>query len=191
MSSTAFLLVATLGLVLLLLGTASFLSPLFRHDPAGEELEGLPMTPLQRRARRGLWIGLLWCAALAWTVMRSDPVSMVHSRGDRLLFTGVLLVGVTLYLALVGGVGGRSARRFLVDERDQTILARASSVQSGAALLTLAACSVGLTEAYWDEGAVPVAYVYLVFWATFVVYLVSYSAGILLGYRRSRFDGEG
>lgn len=191
MSVYVYIGLALLGLVLGAIGLARYLAPLFRRRGEAGDLDEVPMTPLQRRAWRGLWVGLVWCAALLWLVVRSNPVAMVESKPERLLFTGVLLLGVALYLTAVGGLqGGRSAR-YLVDERDRAILARAASFQSGMTLIALAAWSIGLTEVYWEAGAVPIAFPYLVFWSTFVVYLVSYSGAVLLEYRRSALDAEG
>lgn len=51
-------------------------------------------------------------------------------------------------------------------------------------LVTLAVWLIGLQESYRAEGAVPVFYLYLMFWSVLVVSLLAFPLGILLGYRR-------
>jgi len=185
-----YVMIGIAGAVVFLVGVVRWLAPAFRGE-ADEELGDLPPTPLQRRARWMLALGLVWCAALVWILVRTDPVTVMDDAGERMLFTVVLIAGAVGYVVLSAlmrhGRGGEVA----VDERDQQILARASQIQGASTLLCLAVWSVVLTEAYWETGAVPVAYPSIIFWSTFVVYLVSHSAGILLGYGMWRGDEEG
>jgi hypothetical protein len=186
-----YVMVVILAAVLFLVGLASFLAPAFRGRGADDGLGELPPTPLQRRARWVLAFGLVWCGALVWLLLRTDPVTMMANRAERLLFTSVLLGGIVVYLAMTllmrRGRGGEVA----IDERDRQILARASGIQGGVTVMCLAAWSIALTETYWEAGAIPVAFPNIIFWSTFVVYLVSHSAGILLGYAMWRGDAEG
>jgi hypothetical protein len=69
-----------------------------------------------------------------------------------------------------------------MDERDREIMNRAPAVRSAAALVTLAAWSVVLTEAYRDEGSVPLIFPNLIFASTFMVSVLARSVGVLLGY---------
>jgi hypothetical protein len=71
-----------------------------------------------------------------------------------------------------------------MDERDRAVLARSFSVESMVVLVSLVAWTVGLTEAFWDEGSIPVAYLQLLFWSTLVGGAMGRSLGIVLGYRR-------
>jgi hypothetical protein len=186
-----YMMVVIFAAVLFLLGLAWYLAPAFRGRGADDELGELPDTPLQRRARWVLAFGVVWCGALLWILLRTDPVTMMEDRGERLLFTAVLLSGLLAYVALTllmrRGRGGEVA----IDERDRQILVRASEIQGGLTVMCVAAWSIGLTEAYWEVGQVPIAFPSIVFWSTFVVYLVSHSAGILLGYAMWRGDAEG
>ena len=72
-----------------------------------------------------------------------------------------------------------------LDERDRAILGRAATAQAAGILITLAIWTVGLSETFHAAGAVPVFYLYLVFWSCVVVHLLGLPVGILLGYRRS------
>jgi hypothetical protein len=51
-------------------------------------------------------------------------------------------------------------------------------------LLALVAWTVTLTEVFWDEGAVPIGYLQLLFWSTLIGGAFGRSLGIILGYRR-------
>jgi hypothetical protein len=177
--------------VLFLAGAGLYLSPALRRSVGDEELGDLPPTPLQRRARWVLALGLVWSAALGWIVVRNGPATMTQDRGERLLFTAVLLVGALGYLALMFLMRRGRAGEVAIDERDQQILARASEVRGALTLITVAVWAIVLTEAYWEAGAVPVAFLNLIFWSTFVVYLVAHAGGILLGYAMWRGDAEG
>lgn len=63
-------------------------------------------------------------------------------------------------------------------------MARSFSVESMVVLVSLVAWTVGLTESFWDEGSIPISYIQLLFWTTFVGGAMGRSLGIILGYRR-------
>ena len=71
-----------------------------------------------------------------------------------------------------------------LDERDHEILSGSQSLRSAAILITLVIWLIGLQETFRAEGAVPIAYLYLVFWSCLVVSLLEFPLGILVGYRR-------
>lgn len=187
----AWVLVTVAAGMLFLAGAGLYLAPAFRRSADTDELGGLPPTPLQRRARWVLALGLVWSAALGWIVVRSGPATMTQDRGERLLFTAVLLIGALGYLALMTFMRRGRAGEVAIDERDRQILARASEIRGALALIALAVWAIVLTEVYWEAGAVPVAFLSLIFWSTFVVYLIAHAGGILLGYALWRGDAEG
>lgn len=51
-------------------------------------------------ARWVLALGLVWSAALGWIVVGSGPATVTQDRGERMLFTAVLLIGA------LGGTNG-------------------------------------------------------------------------------------
>jgi hypothetical protein len=57
-------------------------------------------------------------------------------------------------------------------------------VQLYAVFIALAVWCIGLTEAYWERGAIPVFYPYLMFWTIYAVGILAWSVGVLVGYRR-------
>jgi hypothetical protein len=52
-------------------------------------------------------------------------------------------------------------------------------------VVSVAAWSIILTEAYWEAGQVPVAFLTLIFWSCLLVSTMALPVGVLIGYRRS------
>lgn len=150
--------------------------------PPGTEL---PATPLQRIARWSIGVGVLFGAAATALVVANGPEATFEDDGLRSVFTLLLLV-------LLGVVGGGTAwlkarvsrGDGLLDERDEAIMGRAPAMQAAGILVTLAIWTVGLVEHFHADGAVPLHYLYLVFWSCLVVYLLGLPVGVLAGYRK-------
>jgi hypothetical protein len=51
--------------------------------------------------------------------------------------------------------------------------------------VTLALWVVGLQQAFWGVGAVPMVYLYLIFWSMLIVKSLALPLGVAIGYRRS------
>jgi len=51
-------------------------------------------------------------------------------------------------------------------------------------IIQLVAWVISLSESYWDQGQIPVVFLYLIFMSTLIVSTVAQSIGILIGYRR-------
>ena len=145
----------------------------------------LPSTPLQRISWWGLGLGGAVGVGAAGVVIAYGPQRTYDDDGVRSLFM-LLLLGVFVVSAGVAGwVKSKSSRDDgTLDERDREILGRAPALQSAATLVTLAVWMVGLVERFHDVGAVPLFYLYLVFWSCVVVNLLALPMGVLLGYRR-------
>jgi hypothetical protein len=145
----------------------------------------LPATPVQRLARWTLLLCVVPAIGAGWMVVHYGAETIYDDDGLRLIFTLLLLVIIAVFLfyavrlkTWVGRADGP------VDERDREILARAPMFQSGAMLLTLAAWMVGLIERFHAAGAVPLFYLYLVFWSCWAASLLALPLGVLYGYRR-------
>jgi hypothetical protein len=146
------------------------------------ELRSLPATPLERLG----WVGL----AATGGVLAGMAVILLVFGVDG--FHEEPLARISFWLVLLIGVGVWTVSWYLtkrrgglaLDERDRAVLARSFSVESIIVLLSLVAWTVGLTEAFWDEGSVPVAYLQLLFWSTFIGGAMGRSLGVILGYRR-------
>jgi len=97
------------------------------------------------------------------------------------------------YVMLLGGAAvwvlawrrlKRPAGTIVVDERDRAIQARSFTVESVLVIVSLVAWTVALTEVFWHEGAVPLGYLQLIFWSTFIAGAFGRALGVVLGYRR-------
>lgn len=152
--------------------------------PAGEPL---PRTPLQRRAWLALGLGLAALVAFA-AVLGFGGVEGYNARPAlRFAVYGLLGLGVVAHsLVLPRRAGGRP--KPWADERDLQLFDRAPSVQGLAVLLAIAAWTIGLTETYAQDGAVPVTFLALVLLSTFLVHLVSLSFAVLVAYGRALRD---
>lgn len=144
-----------------------------------------PPTPMQRIARWTVGIGVLLSAAATALVAANGAETTFESDKLRIAFTLILL-------AVLGVVGAAtiwlraqvSREDGALDERDKDILGRAPVMQVAGMTVTLAIWTVGLAEHFHDAGAVPVFYLYLIFWSCIVVSLLGLPVGILAGYRR-------
>lgn len=158
--------------------------------PALEPGTEFPPTPLQRLARWGLVLGALPGLAAVGMVLHYGAQTIYDDDHLRMGFTLLLLAIVAVFLVVTVRLRNWVVRRDGagnggLDERDRAILGRAPSLQSAAMLVTLAAWMIGLVEHFHTAGAVPVFYLYLIFWSCWAVSLLAFPLGILLGYRRS------
>jgi len=170
---------AVLGGVLVVAAIARALWTL-RPQP---EMGGLPAAPLEKLG----WVGLAVTTAVGLGL-----AALVVFEGVSFFEENAVARG-TFWIVMLGGMGvwgaawyviKRTSGQAVVDERDRAILARSISVESMIVLLSLVTWTVVLTEVYWDEGAVPIAYLQLIFWSTFIGGAFGRSLGIILGYHR-------
>jgi hypothetical protein len=173
------LVLAGLGFVALVVGLRRFISG-FKPASIGERL---PATPLQRLGVAGLWVTSLVSLGLVMLLILNGAEGVFDNDVPRYLFWLFLLVGMAAWFAVWRSVG-RATGRVIVDERDRDILARSFTVESLIVILSLVAWVIGLTEAYRDQGAVPLDYLQLLFWSTFILGAFGRSLGIVLGYHR-------
>lgn len=170
---------AALGAVAFLVGVARFV----RANRPERRDERLPATPLERLGWIGIWVTASVGTGLAVIVAYVGPEGFHEDRVSRLLFWLMLMVGLGVW-ALAWRRLSRATGHAVVDERDRAILARSFSVESAVVIVSLVAWTVGLTEANWETGSVPLGYLQLLFWSTFILGAFGRSLGIVLGYRR-------
>lgn len=145
----------------------------------------LPATPLQHLARWGLLLGILPGIAAAVMVFHYGPQRVYDDDALRTVFTLFLLAMIVIFLVVTVRLTSWVRRaRGALDERDRAILGRAPAFQSAAMLVTLAAWMIGLVERFHAAGAVPLFYLYLIFWSCWAASLLALPVGILVGYRR-------
>ncbi len=145
----------------------------------------LPATPLQRTARWSLGLGVSLSACAAGMLVAYGPETIDANDGIRMVFTLLLLTVVVTLSGTSIWLRARANRDpSLLDERDRAIRDRAPAVQSTTTLLTLAFGTTGLVMHFHDAGAVPINYLFLLFWACLVMNVLGLPLGILIGYRR-------
>ena len=155
---------------------------LARHRP-DPDLGGLPTTPLERLG----WIGLGVTAALGLGLSVLVAIGGAEGFFDdspyRFVFWLLLMTGILVWSAAWYAAKRRHGA-VVIDERDRAVLARSLSVESMLALLSLVIWTIALTEAFADDGAIPLGYLQLLFWSTLIAGAFGRSAGVVLGYRR-------
>jgi hypothetical protein len=171
--------VAGFGLILMLIALWRIVQSL-RPSP---ELKDLPVTPLEKLGWIGLAVTSGVIAGLAILVSIVGVDGFEEQPGARLTFWLLLMAALGVW-TIAWLVVKRRNGTVVIDERDRAILARSFSVESMLVLLSLVAWTVGLTEVFWEEGAVPIPYLQLLFWTTFIGGAMGRSLGIVLGYRR-------
>lgn len=147
------------------------------------DMAGVPPAPLERLG----WIGLVVTATIG-----AGLVVLVLLVGTDFIDESTTARGIFWLLMIIGfGIWGASwyviKRRsggVVVDERDRAVLAQSFSVESLIVLLMLVTWTIALTEVFSDDGVMPIDYLQLIFWSTFVGGAFGRSLGIVLGYRR-------
>jgi len=174
------------GIIAIAVGLAGFAVVAWLRHPKLPPLEPgteLPATPLQRLAGWGLLAGLLPALAAGWWVLHYGPQTIYDNDRLRTVFTLLLLLIVVVFLVVTVLLKTWVTRAdATLDERDRAILGRAGMFQSTGMLLTLAVWMIGLIEHFHAAGAVPLFYLYLIFWSCWVVSLLALPLGILVGY---------
>ena len=151
--------------------------------PPGEELAP---TVLQRLARRSLAWGCALVVAAGGIVVWAGPAAFYRRDAVRIAVTLLLLAALVVLAGFAFQASAWSRRSDgPLDERDRTILDKAPSLEGGPMLVTLALWVVGLQQAFWGAGAVPMVYLYLLFWSVLMVKSLTLPLGVLIGYRRS------
>jgi hypothetical protein len=138
-----------------------------------------------------LFIGLATGGTITYLLARNGAVAYWENDSFRLTVTGIFIAGLVLYsIVLLSGVAA-GKRNGTMDERDRRILSHAPNAQSAAAILTLAAWMMSLSEHFREQGAVPVVFLYLIFGSVILMNIISQAIGILLGYWMVARYGEG
>lgn len=141
------------------------------------------MARLQKRAWYGLIVSFLWIIALVVTFISKGGIdTFVVDQGFEALMVGMMVVGFLAYFITLLVTRGKHGE-VTMDERDRAILAKARATQLWATVVILAVWMVSLGRFYWDQGQVPVQYLYIIFMSTILIVITAENVGILLGYR--------
>ena len=155
-----------------------------RRPPLPPDVE-FPATALQKVSRWTVGAGLVFGLAAAALVVVNGPEKWYDDDTIRITFTVLILVVLGIVSAATAWLKAQANRKDgALDERDKAILDRAPAMQALAMLVTLAIWMIGLTMHFHEAGAVPVLYLYLVFWSCLVVNLLGLPVGVLVGYWR-------
>ena len=148
------------------------------------------MAPLQKRALYGLILGVLWTAAIIVVFTTGGGINeFTENQSFRLIMDAIFVGGLLAYLALTASLGRTKKGEVKMDERDLAIMRRAPLIQLWAVLLSLVAWAISLTEVYWNEGAVPTMFLYLIFFSSLIVSTIAQSLGVFIGYWRMNRNG--
>ena len=143
------------------------------------------MAPLQKRAWLGLAIGVTVSAAILAILIVKGATAFYDDNVTRWLLTGLIIGMLAVWAIILAPFSsGRGRTRALYDERDEAVLRRASGAQLWGIIGTLVVWAIALTETYWDQGAIPIVFPYLIFWSVLMVQTLAQAIGILIGYRR-------
>lgn len=148
-----------------------------------DDMAGLPPAPLERLGWIGLAVTTIVGAGLAIPVVLVGTDFIDENTTARGVFWLLMVLGFGIWGASWYVIKRRSGG-VVVDERDRAILARSLSVESVIVLLMLVTWTIALTEVFSDDGVMPIAYLQLIFWSTFVGGAFGRSLGIVMGYRR-------
>lgn len=141
---------------------------------------GGEMAPLKKRALYSLAVGLLLAAAVVVVlVIQGDVVEFFDSLNSRMVIYAAVIGAPLAYLVLVN-VSLRKPTQ--IDERDKLIMERSRNIQWIIMILSMAAWTIGLTEASRPQGQIPVEYLTLIFMSLLIISPISQSLGIILGY---------
>ena len=140
------------------------------------------MAPLQKRAWWGLGIGVVFAIALVTVFINKGGIASFNEDQGFRIIVDILWVGGLIANLIIVNLALR--KRGMVDERDRLIMDRAPRVQWLAVVFSLVVWTIALTEIYWEQGQIPVIFLYLIFMSVLIVSTLAQSIGILIGYWR-------
>ncbi|HEY94310.1 MAG TPA: hypothetical protein G4O15_05180 [Dehalococcoidia bacterium] len=145
------------------------------------------MAPLQKRALYSLAVGIVLAAAvIVVLVIHGDVPAFFDNLNSRMVLYAAVIGVPLIYLILVN-ISLRKPTQ--IDERDKSIIEQSRSIQWVIIVLSLAAWTIGLTEAYSDQGQVPIEYLNLIFMSILIISPLAQSLGIVAGYWSMNRDG--
>lgn len=152
-----------------------------KMEQGGEQIS-IPMALLQQRSLWNILSITVGVLIMLW-LFKGHAVTEFF-QNDRLRISLTVVVALTLminlFLMLPTARKGRWSK--LLDERDHLVLSRATNFQIVGLLSLSVIWTIGLTEYYWEAGAIPIDIPYLMFWSHFLMLFLSRSVGIVYGY---------
>ncbi len=139
------------------------------------------MTIQLKRAWAALIIATAMLVSVVVLLLRMDTNLWCLDESTRHAMYGIFIVGGLLYGLVVLLMRPRG-HQVQTDERDTVIRRKAMVVQWWAVFVTTLVWANALTKMYYEECAVPVKYLWFIFWSTVLISLIAQSAGIIIGY---------
>ncbi|MCP5115914.1 MAG: hypothetical protein GY953_34230 [bacterium] len=156
-----------------------------------EEMARAPMSPSQKGAWCGLFVGVATLAVTAGILVDKGAAEYWENDDLRMMVVAIFVAGIVAHPLASYAFQIKAELSGSVDEREVAIQSRAPMVQPPAILVTLAAWNLMLARWYHDEGAVPMVYLYLIFGSVILVMLITQSFGVLLGHWIGQRYGKG
>jgi uncharacterized membrane protein len=145
------------------------------------------MAPLQKRALYSFVIGLVLTTVLIVILVAQGDITAFEKDPNLRLIMYAVLIGVPLiYLILVNLTLRKPTQ---IDERDRLIIEKSSRAQWLAVIFTVVVWTIALTEIYWNQGQVPIAFLQLIFMSVLIISTLAQSLGIMVGYREMNRNG--
>lgn len=148
-------------------------------------IKGGKMTQQEKLA----WVNaVFWGAFLVFSIIffiLKSPLECWENKTLRGLLIGIWLLGLIIDVTfrLLSRIK-KSQEKVKSDERDILIL----NISHKAALMAVAIfyllCCFILTEIYWNQGMMPVKYLYFILFYSWVIFYVFFSITSLINYRR-------
>ena len=147
------------------------------------EMRDVPTAPLERLGWIGLGVTIAVGVGLLILVVLVGADFIGENTTARVIFWLLMIVEFGVWGASWYVIKRRSGG-VVVDERDRAILARSLSVESMIVLLMLVTWTIAVTEAFSRDGVMPIDYLQLIFWSTFIGGAFGRALGIVMGSRR-------
>jgi hypothetical protein len=148
-----------------------------------KERSSVPLSLLQKVSLAGLVLGIVECDAL-YIIFRIKGGSAEYWDNDSMrLLVVAIFIGTLVVQSVFIGIGTRGA-----DERELRAIKSAPQFQVVAIIIGLVLWQTYLGQKFHDTGAIPVVYNYLTFGTIFILYMMSWFAGVLCSNRFGRLD---
>jgi len=158
-------------------------NPPFSNEEQSE-WSSTPLTSVQKVAWLAVILGLVEIAALVFIFLaRGGPSVYWNDDAMRLQVAGIFIGGLVAHAVMMSWAAARA------DERDREVMRLAPQVQVVGLMLGLATWHIFLGQRFHDDGAIPMVYNYLIFGSMFILFMLTWFIGVLLGYRLHRFHG--
>ena len=148
-----------------------------------KERSSTPLTVLQKTSLAGFCVGIAECDALYIIFRTRGGAAEYWENDDMRLLVVSIFIGVLVVQSLLIGLATSRA-----DERELRAIKSAPKFQVVAILVGLVLWQIYLGQKFHDAGAVPIVYNYLTFGTIFILYMLSWFAGVLYSGRFGRLD---